>query len=108
MAFKISLNPTFKTQVDVHIKNEKGIFVKSTFTAQFARADTDEIEELNKLSLTDVIRRKLVGWEGLLAEDNAVVEYNETNLDIVLKIPEAVVGLSNAFWTSIYKQREKN
>ncbi|SFM92923.1 hypothetical protein [Nitrosomonas communis] len=108
MAFKIALNPTFKTQVDVHIKNDKGIFQKSTFTVQFARTDMDEVEELRKLPQTDVIRKKLVGWEGLLAEDNAVVEYNETNLDIVLKIPEAVLGLSESFWSSIYKQREKN
>lgn len=108
MAFKIALNPTFKTQVDVHIKNDKGIFEKSTFTARFARTDVDEIEELRKLPQTDVMRKKLVGWEGLLAEDNAAVDYNESNLDIVLKIPEAVMGLSEAFWTSIYKQREKN
>lgn len=108
MAFKIALNPTFKTQVEVHIKNEKGLFEKSTFTAQFARTDMDELEELRKLPQAEVIRKKLTGWEGLIGDDNAVVEYSELHLDIVLKIPEALHGLSEAFWSSIYRQREKN
>lgn len=108
MAFKIALKPTFKTQVDVHIKNDKGIFEKSTFNAQFARTSVDEIEELKKLPQTEVIRKKLVGWDGLIGDENAVVEYSELNLDTVLTIPEAVLGLSEAFWSSIYKQREKN
>ena len=49
MAFKIALNPTFKTSVEVFTKNDKGFFDKSTFSAIFERVDLDELEEIKKL-----------------------------------------------------------
>jgi len=108
MAFKIALNPTFKTSVEVFTKNDKGFFDKSTFSAIFERVDLDELEEIKKLPAVEVVRKKLKGWEGLLDEDNKEVEFSESALSSVLKIPEAVLALQEAYWSSIFKQREKN
>lgn len=108
MTFKIALNPTFKTSVEVFTKNEKGLFDKSTFSAIFERLDLNELEELKKLPAADVLRQKLKGWEGLLDEDNKDVPFSQVALDSVLQIPEAVLALQEAYWTSIFKQREKN
>ena len=108
MAFKIALNPTFKARVEVQTANDKGNHDKSIFMATFKRTDMDELEELKAISQQDVLRRKLVGWSDLIDDQGSQVEYSEETLEAVLKIPEAVHGLSLAFWTSIVKAREKN
>lgn len=108
MAFKIAINPTFKASVEVFIKNDKGLYDKSTFNAIFSRTDIDELEELKKLPAAEVIRKKLKGWEDLLDAENAQVEFSPVSVDSLLKIPEAVLALQEAYWGSIFKQREKN
>ena len=108
MAFKIALNPTFKTRVEVHTPNLKGGHDKSTFMAEFMRCDMEELEELRSLPQVDVLRKKLVGWSDLVDEENNPVDFNQDTLVALLRIPEAVDGLRYAFWSSIIRAREKN
>lgn len=108
MAFKISKKPTFMARVEVDTPNHKGGHDRSTFMAEFARASTEELVELNELKPADLMRRKLVGWSEFLDEDNQPVEFNQDTIEVLLAIPEALLGLRNAFWGSVVKGREKN
>jgi hypothetical protein len=108
MAFKIIQNPTFKARVDVDTPNTNGSHYRSHFMAEFQRATNTEMDDLRKLSQVDVMRRKLVGWEEIKDADNVPVEFNAENLEALLNVPEAVYGLSLAFWNSVIKAREKN
>jgi len=108
MAFKIAKNPTFKSRVEVDTPNHKGGHDRSTFMAEFARTTVQELEELRKLTQAEVMRRKLSGWEEFNGDDNQPVEYNEDTLEALISVPEALLGLTNAFWGSVVKGREKN
>lgn len=108
MSFKKTNKPTFTARVEVDTPNDKGGHDRSTFMAEFNRADTNELEDLHKLSASDLMRRKLAGWKEFLDEDNQPVEFNPETLEMLISIPEALYGLRNAFWGSVLKAREKN
>jgi hypothetical protein len=109
MAFKIVLSPTYKVKVIVETPNDKGTVDKSDFMAEFKRVDMKDLEELKAVEGQDnVLRQVLVGWSGLLDENNEDVPYNAANLDALLRIPPALHATVNAFWNSVFKAREKN
>ncbi|WP_194720823.1 hypothetical protein [Noviherbaspirillum malthae] len=108
MAFKIALKPSYKQKIVVETPNENGRIDKSDFMAEFKRVDMDEIEELRKLPQKEVLQEVLIGWTGLLDENNQDVPYNEVNRMALLKIPQAFEALATGFWASIFKAREKN
>lgn len=108
MAFKITQRPTFKALVEVYTPNDKCGHDLSKFTAVFKRIDTDELDKLRKLPAKDVMRAVLVGWEDFNDQDNNPVPYNEEMLEVLIKVPEALVGLGVAFWNNIIKAREGN
>jgi hypothetical protein len=108
MAFKLALKPTFKARVEVYTANQKGGHDKSTFMAEFLRTDMDELEELQNMPQPEVMRKKLAGWSELTDDEDNPVDYNQETLNALLKIPEALMGLRIAFWSSIHKSREKN
>lgn len=108
MAFKITKKPTFSVQVDVYTPNDKCGHDYSTFTARFLRTTVEELEELRKLPQQDVMRKKLCGWENFNDDNNEPVPFNADTLEMLLSVPEALLGLSLAFWSGLIKAREKN
>lgn len=108
MAFKITQKPTFISRVTVETPNLKGGFDKSTFNAEFKRCGMDEIEELKKIPQKEVLEKVLVGWTDLIDDDNQAVDFNDANLQSLLNISPALLALGEAFWTSLFKAREKN
>jgi hypothetical protein len=108
MSFKIALTPSYRVKVIVETPNESGRHDKSDFMAEFKRCDIDALEELRKDPQLEVLRKVLVGWDGLIGDDNQPVLYNPTTLEALLAIPQAVFALIEAFWGSIAKAKEKN
>ncbi len=108
MAFKIALTPTYRTKVSVELPTEGGRIEKSDFTAEFKRVNMDRIDELRKLPQLDVLREVVAGFSGLVDESGAEVNFNQVTLEALLAIPHAMFAMSEAFWTSIYKAKEKN
>ena len=108
MAFKITKKPTFTVQVDVYTPNDKCGHDHSKFKAIFLRTEVNELDELRKLPQQDLMRKKLSGWEEFLGDDNQPVEFNNDNLEALISVPEALHGLSIAFWNAVIKAREKN
>lgn len=106
--FKIALSPTYTVKVIVETPSANGKTDKSDFMAEFKRCNIDELDELRKLPQRDVIREVLVGWSGLVDEENQAVPFNAATRDAVLAIPQAVFALIDSFWTSIHKAKEKN
>lgn len=109
MAFRLAVSETFKAKVRVSMKNDKGQFHRSDFMAEFKRYSTDELEDMQKqMTNRQVVEDALVGWEGVLAEDGSRIDFDETNKAIMIQIPQALHGLIEAFWTSVFEARQKN
>jgi hypothetical protein len=108
MAFKISLSPTYRTKVVVETPNVNGKVDKSEFTVEFKRVDMAEFEELRHVKQIDVLRQVTVGFSGLLDENSAEVPFNSATLEALLAIPHALFAMSEAFWASFHKAKEKN
>lgn len=108
MAFKITQKPTFSAQVEVYTPNDKCGHDLSKFTAKFKRIDVKTLGELRKKGQPDVLREVLAGWDDFNDQDNNPVEFNPDNLEILIGIPEALLGLTQAFWNNVVNAREKN
>jgi hypothetical protein len=108
MAFKLAIAKTYKSKIIVEILNQQGKHEKSDFMAEFTHVTMDELDELRKLPQKEVLHQVLVGWTGLLDEQNEPVLYNPVNVEALLAIPQAFAALSEAFWASIFKAKEKN
>lgn len=107
----ISKNPSFKTKVEVSRKNDKGGVDTQVFTARFNRFTTTELKNLQESgqSATDVIKQKLIGWEGIRGADDNELEFNDENVDILLDIPEVHGALFDALvQSSANQQKTKN
>jgi hypothetical protein len=108
MSFKIALTPTYKVKVEVETPNEHGKFDKSHFMAEFKRGSTEELDELRKMDQKEVVEQMLVGWTGLVDAEGNDVPFNPVNRQALFKIPQALRGLIDGFWGSIFKAKEKN
>lgn len=110
MALKIAKKPTFSATAEVFTPNDRCGHDRSTLTVKFLRTTREELDELRKIPQVDVLRQKLTGWDDFQDEEGNNLEFNPENLEILLNIPEALYGLSLAFWDSVVKAkgREKN
>lgn len=108
MAFKIAQKPTYKVKVKVETPNDNNGFDTSEFTAEFKRVGVAELEQLKDEPQIDVIKKVLVGFADLLDDANKPLDYNDLNVQALLDIPQALKALTEAFWSSIFKAKEKN
>lgn len=108
MAFKVAQTPTYTVPVKVFIPVDDGKFEESSFKAKFKRVDFDDLDELRQKSQKQVVKEVLLGWSGLTDDADRELEFNPENLAIVLLIPQALQGIAEAFWASIFKAKEKN
>ena len=108
MAFKIALSPSYRVKVVVETLNAAGRSEKSDFHVEFKRVDMARIAELRTMTQEEVLREVIEGFDGLVDESGTEVGFNEINLAMLLSIPAALFALADAFWTSIYKAKEKN
>ena len=108
MAFKRTQKPTFTTPVTVNVPNDKGGFDKNTFTAEFARPTTAEVEELRGMRHEDLLRRQMVDWVLKDEETKEAVPFSPDNLDALLQILPTPVATALAFWETVNGARTKN
>ncbi|MFS8973858.1 hypothetical protein PO002_04990 [Cupriavidus necator] len=126
MAFVLAVNPTFRDVIHVEMRGETGKLERSSFVAEFKRLQLPELEELKAAvekeaaelppaekwrAQASAMREVLVGWlEMVTADKKTVVEFNETNRELLLVIPQALTATQLVFWTNSYGNgaREKN
>lgn len=108
MAFKRSISPVFTLEATVNVANERGGFDKNTLMCTFKRATPDELKELRELPHADVVRRQLVNWDLVDKDTKENVPFSDEELEAVLSISSAPVGLAAAFWEGCAGARSKN
>lgn len=108
MAFKISRKPTYKTEISVSMPTEKGKRETEKFWAEFKHVGVERLDELRAIPHREVLKEVLVGWSGMVDDDNEDVPFNETNMQIVFDIPQALEALIAGFWNSIFGAKKGN
>lgn len=111
MAFKVTLTPTYKTEVIVVTPNENGGNDTSKFKVIFKRFTVDELEGeggLRSMTQKEVLLKAVAGWEGLVADDGTEFDYSTNNLETLLSIPHALKAIAETFWLTQYSAKQKN
>ena len=70
------------------------------------------MEELKSLRNSDetaieYVKNNILGWEDI-ADESGPLEFNRTNLDMVMDIPYLAYAISNTFYEAQRKATEKN
>lgn len=108
MAFKRAISPTFSMEATVMVANDRGGFDKNTLMCKFKRATPEELKDLRDVQHADVVRRQLVDWELVDKDTNEKVPFSGEELEAILSISSAPVGLAAAFWEGSAGARAKN
>lgn len=108
MAFRISRNPTYQTQIVVSMPGNNGKRETEKFMAEFKHVGTDRLDELRSIPHREVLNEVLVGWSGMIDDNGDEVPFNEVNRKIVYDIPQALDALIKGFWTSIFGASKGN
>jgi hypothetical protein len=108
MAFKRTTTKTFRAEVKVPVANDAGGYDDNSFTAVFEHCTSTEQEALRGLTNTELIKRKLKGWELVDAETKEAVPFTPENLEAILQIPPSPMKIAVAFWEQVNGARAKN
>ena len=83
MAFVRKKVKTFKWPVEVEepSNTKPGKFEKSEFTAIFKRVKMSELEGVTDAESASLLKKVLVGWEGIKDEDGDDIDFSEAELD---------------------------
>ncbi len=94
--FKLALVKTVSWPVDVKIPQDGGKTKEVRFTAKLEILSNEEYNDV--LVNGNLLKRVLVGWEGVLPEDgNEPVPFSDEAKAQMLEIPYVCAGLLNAY-----------
>lgn len=105
--FILTPTETFKATVKVQVATASGGWREESFVGIFLRSAEDEREELLALKNTELLRRKLTGWE-MVDENRNPVEFNEQNFNAFLQLTGAVREAATTYWKHNVGAKEKN
>jgi|GEM_PF-2652822 len=108
MAFKLAKKRTFKETVKVHLPLGDGKFETSELKIEYISPPTDELDVLRTQGQIEVLKKVIVGFEGLVDDAGAEVGFDETTLNGFLAVPQAAHAAAEKFWTSLFKAPVKN
>jgi len=103
---------TWPVTVDFPIDGGKTREVK--FTAKFRRLDQDDIvkqqEDINAgiIGDRDIIDQVLIGWSGVVDAAKVEMEFNDANLETVLKMFPVRPSIVRAYFDSLKNVKAKN
>lgn len=113
--FEIDLSPTYFWSVEFQVPKPDGSgFLACVVDAQFARLDTDQLDELRERVRTQMmtdraIARELVkGWRGVVDAKGDDVPFGPGAFEKWQKIPGVAAATVNAFFGSLSQAAEKN
>lgn len=94
---------TFTKSVHFSMIQEDGTYKPQNFTAKFKRKSQSEIEQqLNETQRTqdddEFMKEVFIGWSDVKDPNGNIIEFSETNRDLVLDIPEARRAVMTAYF----------
>jgi hypothetical protein len=92
---------TFKAKVNFKMANDKAGFDSVSFTAQFIMLTTDELRAAEEMQAIELVRKVLVGLEGIIDADGNELTYNDDVKEAVLQEPTAVFNMARVYHDTV-------
>lgn len=108
MAFKLARKETYETEIAVSMPGDKGKRTTEKFLARFKHVELTRLDELRSVPHREVLDEVLVGWSGMVDENDEPVPFNNETRAAVYEIPQAFEALVQGFWTSIFGAKKGN
>ncbi|NEX47600.1 hypothetical protein [Pseudotabrizicola algicola] len=96
---KIVKNPEFTAPVKVQVPAEGG-YADMNFTARFKALTVSESEAFDMMSIRgtdDWLRTILIGWDGVVGEDDQPLSFNNAVRDQLLDVPFIRMAIIQAY-----------
>lgn len=110
MSYRIIVRPDYVYPVKLNVLAENGAVMSHTFNAKFRRLSQAEIDEVKASVKTDadLVRKVMIGWEGVEGADGSSLDFNETSLGLLLEDNGVAWAIARAWYESIDKELVKN
>lgn len=108
MTFKLKVRDVCVAKVKGEMPTESGATERFDFTLTCNRVTGSQlVEETRDVTVTDFMRKKVTGWDGVLDESGNPVPFSKAGLDDLLDVPGMPVLAYQAYLASI-GAKEKN
>ena len=108
MAFKLQVRDVCVAKVKGEMPTESGSTERFDFTLTCSRVTGSQlVEETKDVTVTDFLRKKVTGWDGVLNEAGEPVPFSKAGLEQLLDVPGIPVLAYQAYLASI-GAKEKN
>ena len=106
---KLAAKNSYKRAVKVDVPLDMGKIERQSFTVEFKRLSASETRDLVEefsadkgVSDEDLMRRYLIGWEGVTDDNGDAVEYTNAALDLLMDVVYIRKALVNAFVEDVF------
>ena len=111
MSYRIIARPDYSYPVKVAVlAAENGAVLEHTFNACFKRFSQAEIDDIkaNIKTDADIVRKVMIGWDGIGDADGTPLAFNAENLERLLADNGMAFALCKAWYESLNKELIKN
>lgn len=111
MSYRITTRPDYLYPVKVAVlAEENGAVLEYSYNARFKRLSQAEIDDIksNVKTDADIVRKVMIGWQGVEDADGSQLPFNAENLDRLLADNGMAFALCKAWYESLTKELVKN
>lgn len=105
--FNLALSESYTWPVELRVATDGGQFVSVPFDVRFRRVSQERIDEIAEQFATEtldpnaLLRELVVGWDGIVGEDNEPLPYSQEALHRVLNVAGAPRAILAAWRASL-------
>ena len=103
MAFKLSLNPTFKTTARINCPTDDGL-VEQTVEVRFRLLPKDDLQ----LPMPEFLARAVMNVDGIIDDAGAPLSWTSETADQCLELPFFAAGLFKAYDYAVVGLKQGN
>ena len=106
--FKLSTKKSYKRNIKIDVPHDMGKTERQTFVMEFKQLSVSETKDLieeaqnERISDEDMLRRYVLGWDGIVDEDGNPLDFTTSNLEAVMDVPYVRKAVMAAFIEDVF------
>ena len=106
--FKLSTKKSYKRNIKIDVPQDMGKTERQTFVMEFKQLSVSETKDLieeaqnERISDEDMLRRYVLGWDGIVDEDGNPLDFTTSNLEAVMDVPYVRKAIMAAFIEDVF------